>query len=152
MSFLKKIFGKCWQIFWGNLVIFGKYSPKSWMFSDRLVNENTLSIYEDGYLRLRLRGGVYEFIRVPHHPEWSDRPKNPDSYSPWMTWDGGFDRFEKFSFFAKIGRSEVEKVAKSMIFLYKLQWGNMRNWSKTLSQVIQGLYESGFLGRSDHSR
>ena len=29
-----------------------------------------------------------------------------------MTWDGGFDRFEKFSFFAKIGRSEVEKVAK----------------------------------------
>ena len=62
-------------------------------------------------------GGGYEFIRVPHHPEWSDRPKNLDSYSPWMTWDGGFDRFEKFSFFVKIGRSEVEKVAKIQDFL-----------------------------------
>ena len=71
-------------------------------------------------------GGGYWLIRVPHHPEWSDRPKNLDSYSPWMTWDGGFDRFEKFSFFAKIGQSEVKKVMKSRISLYKLQWETIR--------------------------
>ena len=50
-------------------------------------------------------GGVYEFVRVPHHPEWSERPKNPDSCSSWMTWDGIFVRSENFSFWAKIWKS-----------------------------------------------
>ena len=43
-----------------------------------------------------------------------------------MYLSGIFDRFEKFSFFAMLGRSEVKKVMKSRFSLYKLQWGTIR--------------------------
>ena len=80
-----------------------------------------------------------------------------------------------FFIFAKLGRSEVKKVMKSRISLYKLQWETIRkswdfgtfftsdrpnitknenfsNRSKAPSQPILGLQESGFSGRFDHSR
>ena len=86
-----------------------------------------------------------------------------------MTWDGSFDRIEKFSFSAEIGRSEVKKVGKSMISLYKLQWETIRksgilatfstserpiftknetfsNRSKNPKTYIHELCESRFLG------
>ena len=39
-----------------------------------------------------------------------------------MYLSGIFDRFENFSFFVMIGRSEVKKVPKSRFSLYKWRW------------------------------
>ena len=67
-------------------------------------------IIEDGYLRLRTGGGVYELFRVRFFGEASDSPKNLDSCSSCMTWDDVFDRSLKFSFFVKLGRLKLKKV------------------------------------------
>ena len=63
--------------------------------------------YEGSYFQTRSEGGAYGSGATPIHGGWSDGPINPDSYSSWMIFDGIFDRFEKFSFWAKIGRLKV---------------------------------------------
>ena len=68
-----------------------------------------------------LRGGACGSGATSIHGRWPDGPINPDSYSSWMIFDGFFDRIEKFSFWVKLGRSEVEVQPKFLDFLYKLQ-------------------------------
>ena len=58
------------------------------------------------------QGGVFELNRVPHHPVWSDRPKNLGSHTHEFGLEGFFDRFEKFSFWVKLGRPKVEVQPK----------------------------------------
>ena len=57
-------------------------------------------------------GGVFELTLVRFHPVWSDRPKNLDSNAYELVLQGIFDRFENFSFWVKLGRSEVEVQPK----------------------------------------
>ena len=55
---------------------------------------------------IQLRGG-YWTTRGPSRAGASYGPINLDSYSSWMIFDGTFDRFGKFSFWAKICRLKV---------------------------------------------
>ena len=47
-------------------------------------------------------GGVFELNSVPHHPVWSDRPKNLGSHTHELGLEGVFDRFENFSFLGEV--------------------------------------------------
>ena len=58
---------------------------------------STCLTFEDGCLRIRLRGVLWKKV-VLFFVEWSKRPNNLDSYSPPVTWHEMFVRFEKFSF------------------------------------------------------
>ena len=62
--------------------------------------------------------GAYWTTRGPSRAGASYGPINLDSYSSWTEFNGIFDRFEKKSFWAKIGRSEVGKVSKIPEFPY----------------------------------
>ena len=72
------------------------------------------------------QGGIYEMKITELLGEWSREACDSAFETSCMYLSRIFDRFEKFSFFAKIGRSKVKKVMKSRISLYKLQWETIR--------------------------